>query len=187
SGANIRAIDNHYHVTETNLMSSSTVPVKVYANGNVVVTENVGTWTAGNIVATGAQSVGRQNISGSTPVPVDVSGKTITVWQRPTSVSFISSPITGWANMAGGTFQGSFVLNECGNVGVATPKPAPKKPTPPPTPKPTKTPTPKPPTPRPPTPKPPTPMPPTPTPSTPVATPVECNDLTAAQVPNNPS
>jgi hypothetical protein len=153
TGANIQNIyyDQGRGITAANFNASTTVVGTVFKNGNVEVN--------GKVVATGAKSVGRDFIAGSV--------KSGTVWMRPTSVSFVANSIQAWVDMSGGTFH-YFILQSCGNPGVATPV---KAPTPSPTPKPTSTQTPT-----------PTVMP-TPTPTPPPVTPgvVTCQQLTATQ------
>lgn len=89
----------------------------VYRDGRVVVN--------GKTVATGARSVGRHNLAGSTRL-----GGT-KVYIRPVSVSFNSSSLTAFVKMQNGKFQWA-VLKDCGNPVTATPvkpeKPQPEKP-----------------------------------------------------------
>jgi hypothetical protein len=133
SASNIQNIyyDQGRGITAANFNASTTVLGTVYKNGDVMVN--------GKLVATGAQSVGRDFIAGSV--------KSGTVWMRPTSVSFVATSISAWVDMSGGTFH-YFILQSCGNPGVATPvavttgaKPTPTPPTPQPTPMPTPQPT----------------------------------------------
>lgn len=171
SGADISGIYKAFGITTATLDSSETVEGKVYSDGRVTVDENIGTFKAGDTVATNAWSVGRTKNADSTPFAG--------VWKRPVGSVFISSSITAFVNMSGNKMNW-FMLHACGNAGEGTPTPAPKpkpspsssaspKPshTPSPTPSPTHTPSPTPSM----TPKPsPTPSStpsPTPTPSTP--------------------
>lgn len=85
---------------------------KVYRDGRVEVD--------GQIVATNAMSVGRQNISGSQAV--SIAGKTY--YQRPASVSF-RSDIDAFVLMRNGQFYAA-VLSSCANPVVATPVAQPK-------------------------------------------------------------
>lgn len=91
------------------------------------------------MVATGALTGGRQDISGSTRE--DVGGTVFFV--RPPSVSFASSPLSAFVVMVNGQFKFAIIAS-CGNAVKATPvAPAPKpapKPAPTPAPKPTPTP-----------------------------------------------
>lgn len=109
-------------ITQASFMSGSTVDGTVYKDGRVVVN--------GQTVATGAKSIGRTNMPGSV--------KSGTVYERPTSVSFVANSIPAYVNMEGGTFH-YFIIKSCGNAGTGTPV---KKPTPSPSPSKTPTPTP---------------------------------------------
>ena len=82
----------------------------VFKDGRVVV--------GGKIVATGAKSVGRQQLSSST--------KQGSVWIRPVNVSFKSDSIAAFINMDGGVFRWA-ILKSCGNFvsAKAVPTPAP--------------------------------------------------------------
>lgn len=99
---------------------NSTVDGVVYKDGHVTV--------GGKTVATGAKSLGRQNMPGST---LDHG-----LYIRPTSVSFASTSIQAFVNMDGGVFHYA-ILKSCGNPVAATPVP---KATPAPTPRATATP-----------------------------------------------
>jgi hypothetical protein len=134
SAANIQEIlfRQNRNITESTFSSSSTVNGTVYKDGRV---------TVGNkTVATGATSVGRHNLPGST--------KDGSVYSRPVSVSFAAQSIPAWVYMEKGVFKYA-ILKSCGNPVKAKPAPAPKTPTPAP-----KTPAPKTPTPAPKTPTP---------------------------------
>ncbi len=121
SASNITAIYNYFGINSSNI--TSMVPVNVYSNGNVTISENDGTWKSGNTIATGAESVGRQDIDGSSSHYISGIG----VWERSTSVSFVSSPLSGWALMQNGQFK-AFILSSCGNAGTASPKTPPAAP-----------------------------------------------------------
>lgn len=113
-------------ISRANFMSGDTVDGIVFKDGRVMV--------GGSTVATNALSVGRSFIAGST--------KDGSVWERPTSVSFVAESIPAFVNMEGGTFHYA-VIKSCGNPVRATPVPQPTPtPTPMPTPNPTPTPTP---------------------------------------------
>lgn len=102
------AIFSHYNVP-TNFSSAKKGEVR--KNGDVVVD--------GKVVATGAKSVGRQNISGSSKITID--GKTY--YERKTSVSFATNSIPAFVFFdKNGEFQ-SAVLTSCGNPVTAKPKP----------------------------------------------------------------
>ena len=111
-------------ITAANFMSSSTVDGTVFKDGHIEV--------AGKTVAIGAKSVGRSFIPGST--------KSGSVWERPTSVSFVANSIPAFVNIEGGSFHYA-IIKSCGNPVRATSTIHPT-PTPTPTPKPTLTPTP---------------------------------------------
>jgi hypothetical protein len=117
-------------ITQANFSSKSTVDGTVFKDGHVEV--------AGKTVATGAQSVGRNFMTGS--------HKSGSVWERATSVSFNSNSIPAFVDMEGDTFHYA-IIKSCGNpvratpVAKSTPKPTvTPKPTPTSTPKPTPTP-----------------------------------------------
>jgi hypothetical protein len=101
---------------------NNTVDGVVYKNGDVRVN--------GQLVATGARSIGRTNMAGSVQ-----SGS---VWERPTQTSFVADSIPAWVNMDGGKVN-YFVIKSCGNWGHATPV---SKPTPSPSVKPSYSPSP---------------------------------------------
>lgn len=107
SAANLQGIYRTYSVdlAEINAATNGSVT----KDGKVIVD--------GKTVATGAKSIGRQNIPGSTPE----NG----VWIRPTSVSFKSPSLEAFVYMKDGQFQWA-VLKACGNIATATPVPQPK-------------------------------------------------------------
>lgn len=105
-------IFSHYGISSGAINNETMVMGKVYKDGRV---------TVGNeTVATSAQSVGRQNITGSTAVNID--GKTY--YQRPTSVSFNSNSLDALIIMRNGQFYRA-IITSCGNPVIATPKPKP--------------------------------------------------------------
>ena len=133
-----KVVGGDQHNTPANLQgiykaySVSIDEMKVAVDGSV--TKDGKVIVNGKTVATGAKSIGRQNMSGSTPE----NG----VYIRPTSVSFKSPSLEAFVYMKDGQFQWA-VLKSCGNVTIATPVPKPKpvpvtpaKPTPTPTPTP---------------------------------------------------
>lgn len=83
---------------------SQTVEGTVNKDGAVIVN--------GQTVATGAQSVGRQFIKGST--------RQGSVWIRPTSVSFQEDSLPAFVNMKDGRFLWA-IVKSCGNPVVAKP------------------------------------------------------------------
>lgn len=119
SAANIQAIFAQFGVNPANF--SQTVMGTVKKDGTV--------WVGSQMVASGAQSVGRQFIPGSTQQG--------SVFIRPTSVSFRSDSLTAFVFMPNGQFAWA-VLVSCGNPVVATAvvKPLPTPPPPPPKPQP---------------------------------------------------
>lgn len=116
---NIQTIFAHYGINDSDL--DSMVDGAVRRDGNVVVN--------GQVVATNAISVGRQNIPGSTFVP------SISVYERPVSVSFRSDELSAFVKMTNGRFEFA-ILKSCGNPVKATPPPVTPPPPPPPTPSP---------------------------------------------------
>lgn len=107
SAANLQAIYGAYSVSieEMKLASEGSVT----KSGNVIVN--------GKTVATGAKSIGREYMPGST--------KQHGVWIRSTQTSFKSDSLDAFVYMKDGVFQWA-VLKSCGNVVVATPVPKPK-------------------------------------------------------------
>lgn len=120
------------------LNNTNTVEGKVTRAGRVVVGEKT--------VATGAKTVGRQNISGSTAV----TRNGITFYERTPEISFQAGSLKAFVvSDKDGKFLFA-VIASCGNPVKATPvappkPPAPEKPTPTPPPSPTPPPTPEPP------------------------------------------
>ncbi len=88
---------------------------------NGYVTRDGDVFVGSQKVATGAISVGRENIQGSTAI--NIAGTTI--YQRPTSVSFGSSSIPAYVKLVNGEFKWA-VLKSCGNPVVANPVVKPK-------------------------------------------------------------
>lgn len=130
SAASIEHIYAWFGITGSaiNGMNTTSVNGTVTKSGQVLV--------GGKVVATGAVTGGRQNISGST----QESWGGTTFWARKPSVSFLDNSLTAFVVMKNGQFQFA-VLTACGNAVKATPVPKPT-PTPTSTPKPTPTPTP---------------------------------------------
>jgi hypothetical protein len=83
---------------------------EIYSNGNVYV--------AGQLVATGASTAGRN------PLACDPSSKANSagVYVRNSSCSFLTSPLPAYVDMQNGVFQFA-ILSSCGNPVVATPVP----------------------------------------------------------------
>lgn len=110
-----------YGISSIMVASSEVKMGEVKRNGSVLVD--------GKVVATGARSLGRTNLPGSSTVTIG--GKRF--YERPTSVSFAGDSISAFVYLnADGQFTAA-ILTSCGNPVKATPKPAPK-PTPQPTP-----------------------------------------------------
>ena len=108
-----------YGITSSDLASAKMGEAR--KDGTVVVN--------GEVVATNAYSIGRQQIAGSTPK--SIGGKTY--YNSPNSTAFISNSIAAFVFFnADGTFK-SFILTSCANPGEGTPKPKPpvEKPKPP--------------------------------------------------------
>lgn len=114
----IHAIFAHYGISSAEVSNTQNLKMgTVHKDGRVVVD--------GKTVATGARSVGRQNITGSSPVTIN--GKTY--YERATSVSFNSESIPAIVIMKDGVFHHA-IITSCGNPVVATPKEQPKPPAP---------------------------------------------------------
>lgn len=78
----------------------------------------------GEVVATNAHSIGRQNIAGSTPKVIG--GKTY--YNSPNSTAFLSNSIAAFVFFdANGAFK-SYIITSCANPGDATPVPPKPKP-----------------------------------------------------------
>lgn len=129
SNAGVPAIYNYFGISAKDIQATGKTAVagRVYKNGTVTINDVV--------VATGAVTAGRQNISGSTKV---ASGGA-TFYTRPPSVSFRADSLAAFVIIENGQFKFA-VLAACGNPVKATAVPKPAT-----TPKPTETPTPKPP------------------------------------------
>jgi len=89
------------------------------------VTKTGDVYVGSTLVATGAQTAGRQDIAGSI---VHHYGAT-TFYQRPTSVSFQDSKLSAMVIMKNGVFAHA-ILHSCGNPVNATPKKTPPPPPP---------------------------------------------------------
>lgn len=104
TGAQLQASFRARGFTVNQINSADTVMGQVGKDGRVTVN--------GKVVATGAESVGRQNLPGST--------KTGGMWQRPTSVSFQSDSLPAFVYMPGGQFKWA-IITSCGNMVFAHP------------------------------------------------------------------
>jgi len=137
SQADVRAIFNQFGISPSEMgrIGSTAVAGIVNRDNQVIVN--------GEVVATGAMTAGRQNMSGSTAV----SAGGTTFYKRAPSVSFQTQRLKAFVVMTGDSRFSFAIIGSCGNPVVATPKPKPQ-PKPQPTPAPAK-PQPKPPAPQP--------------------------------------
>ncbi|HEV7454336.1 MAG TPA: hypothetical protein VGO07_03695 [Candidatus Saccharimonadales bacterium] len=123
----VAAIYNYFGISaaDVNAMGATAAAGQVYKDGRVMI--------GNTVVATGAITAGRENISGSTKV---TSGG-VTFYKRPPSVSFRPNSIAAFVVMKDGQFKFA-ILGACSNpvIAAAIPKAAPA-PTPTPTPPPT--------------------------------------------------
>lgn len=116
-----KVVGGDQHNTPANLQgiykaySVSLDEMKVAVDGSV--TKDGKVIVNGKTVATGAKSIGRQNMPGSAPE----NG----VYIRPTSTSFKSSSLEAFVYMKDGQFEWA-VIKSCGNAVTATPVPKPK-------------------------------------------------------------
>lgn len=109
----IGAILGHYGVSSGMVAAQNAVLGAVTIDGNVIFN--------GQVIATGAESVGREWVDGSTAVKI---GST-TVYQRATSAIFKQHDLAAYIYRdSNGQFLAA-VLTACGNPVAATPKPAP--------------------------------------------------------------
>jgi hypothetical protein len=122
ASSSVATIYTHFGITaaEVQAMGSTAVAGSVTKTGNVLV--------GNTVVATGALTAGRQNITGSTKVTE--SG--VTFYTRKPSVSFSNSSLPAFVVMKDGVFQFA-ILAACGNPVIATPPKTPKPPVTPPT------------------------------------------------------
>jgi len=151
SNKGVAQIYAHFGITAADVKATGSTAVSglVYKDGTVRVNNT--------IVATGAVTAGRENISGSTKVTTGG----VTFYKREPKVSFNPNYLAAFVIMKDGVFQYA-ILGACGNPVKATPvkKNTPKPPTPTPTPTPPVE-----------TPPPPTPTPTPPSTQTPPSTP----------------
>lgn len=123
-------IHNIYNYSKFAISSSDVSSMKTDAVAGYV-TKSGDVYAGNKLVATGALTAGRQNISGSTKV----TSNGTTFYTRKPSVSFENNELSAMVDMKNGVFQFA-ILNSCGNPVAATPKkpstpppaPAPKKP-----------------------------------------------------------
>lgn len=109
----IGAILSHYGISNGMVSAQNAVVGAVTIDGDVIYN--------GQVIATGAQSVGREWVDGSTTVKI---GST-TVYQRSTSAIFKQHDLAAYIYRdSNGRFLAA-VLTDCGNPVVATPKPVP--------------------------------------------------------------
>ncbi|PLS80750.1 hypothetical protein CYG49_04290 [Candidatus Saccharibacteria bacterium] len=114
TSGDLPAVFAHYGITGADISNTANMKMgRVYKDGRIEVD--------GNTVATGARSVGRENMTGSNPVTI--AGKTY--YERSTNVSFDSASIPAIVIMKNGVFHRA-IITSCGNPVVATPKEQPK-------------------------------------------------------------
>jgi hypothetical protein len=119
SSASARTIFHNFGITHNDIddLNTTAVEGKVTQGGRVLVN--------GEVVATNAVTVGRENIEGSQAVTANG----VTFYKRPPSVSFQSSSLPAFVVMKDGQFDYA-IIAACGNPVSATPVVKPK-PTPP--------------------------------------------------------
>lgn len=130
-GGNVHAIFDYFSI-------KSEADLRGMVKGRVTKTGEI--WVGNTKVATGAVTVGRKNMPGSTPI---LGGQ---AFMRSPGVSFRSDSLEALVKMNGSTFHHAVIMS-CGNPVNAfpvPPPPAPKPPAPKPTPKPVPKPAPKP-------------------------------------------
>lgn len=111
-------IFEHYKITGAMINGVTAKQGTVYKNGDVKI--------GNELVATGAQSVGRHNLAGSTAITITkADGSKETIYQRKTSTSFVTDSIPALVFVDGNGKFVAAVLKSCGNPVVATPKPKP--------------------------------------------------------------
>jgi uncharacterized repeat protein (TIGR01451 family) len=113
---------NKYYTIQDmyNYFGMSTSVINGMSTSNVVsgyVTKTGDVYAGNTLVATGAVTAGRQNMTGSTAVKYGAT----TFYTRTPSVSFQDSELGALVNMKNGVFQ-SAILVSCGNPVKATPK-----------------------------------------------------------------
>ncbi len=113
SAANLQKIYYHENRGIAPKELDKVVEGKVTKDGRVIVN--------GKVVATNAQSTGREFMPGST--------KSGSIYSRPTSASFRSAELPAYVHMEGGKFDWA-VLKVCGNTVSAKPVEQPVKPKP---------------------------------------------------------
>lgn len=122
----VRALFEHFGITsETMSRIGSTAVAGIVNENNQILVD-------GKVVATGAMTAGRQNMSGSTAI----SAGGTTFYKRPPSVSFQTKRLKAFVVMTKNDRFVFAILGSCGNPVTATPKP-PETPKTPPAAKPT--------------------------------------------------
>ncbi len=111
----VASIYSHYGINKADF--GSLVEGVVYKDGRIT--------AGGKVVATGAISTGRHNIAGSTAVTAGG----VRIYERPTSVSFVSGSIPAFVKITNGRFQYA-IIKSCGNPTKGTPTPVAPTPTP---------------------------------------------------------
>lgn len=111
---NLQAIFSHYGISSSMIASAGSAKIgTVKKNGEVIVD--------GKVIATAAQTVGRHNVSGSTPVKI---GNSTYYQRKPADVFIVDSQQAFVFLDAKGNFVAA-ILQPCGNPIVATPVPKP--------------------------------------------------------------
>jgi LPXTG-motif cell wall-anchored protein len=100
-------------ITVAGISSSETVQGTVTKSGQVIVLKSGSNVTTDQVIATNAQSFGRSFISGST--------KVASIYERPTSVAFVTDQLPALVHLHNGRFEWA-IVESCGNIVVATPK-----------------------------------------------------------------
>ena len=116
-GYSIQDVYNGFGISPSDIAAMSSDAVSGY------VTKSGDVYVGSTLVATGAQTAGRQNTAGSASHHYGAT----TYYQHPTSVSFQSSQLSAMVIMKNGVFQHA-ILNSCGNPVNATPKTPPPPP-----------------------------------------------------------
>lgn len=114
--SDIQAIygDSRYGITQSVIMNDTVRTGSVTDKGEVLDAN-------GKVIATGAKSLGRENISPSTKVTI----ANKTYYERSTSVSLVSSPLKAYLFYGSDGRLDGIIIADCGNPVRATPKPVP--------------------------------------------------------------
>jgi LPXTG-motif cell wall-anchored protein len=110
--ADVRAIFDSFGISPAEVARIGSTAVAGIVNRDNQVVVN------GEVVATGAMTAGRQNMSGSTAI----SAGGTTFYKRPPSVSFQTQRLKAFVVMTGDGRFAFAILGSCGNPVIATPK-----------------------------------------------------------------